>query len=161
MAYEPENTPVTFLSIMRSRSVRSFTALMYSSTAAFCSGVVTSSTYLLSGASTMNVTPNTVSARVVNISSARSSRPSMLKRISAPSERPIQLRCVSLIDSDHSILSRPLRRRSAYADTRRHHCHISFCTTGYPPRTERPSLTSSLASTVPSLGHQFTIVLPR
>ena len=41
------------------------------------------------------------------------SRPSILKRISAPSERPIQLRCVSLMDSDQSMRFRPSRSLSA------------------------------------------------
>ena len=52
---------------MRSLSVRPFTYLIYSSTAAFCSAVVTFSTNSLSGASTMKVTPNIVSARVVKM----------------------------------------------------------------------------------------------
>ncbi len=109
----------------------------------------------------MNVTPKMVSGRVVKISNASSGLPWISKRISAPSERPIQFLCVSLSDSDQSIRSSPSRRRCAYALTRRHHCHIFFCSTGYPPRTDRPSLTSSLASTVPSFGHQFTTALAR
>ena len=78
--------------------------------------------------------------------------------ISAPSLLPIQLRCVSLSESVQSILSRPSSNLCAYADTLKHHCFIFFCTTGKPPRSETPSTTSSLASTVPSAGHQLTIV---
>ena len=61
-----------------------------------CSGVVSASTSGCSGASTMNVAPNSVSGRVVNTvigpASATRSAPS------APSLRPIQLRCIVLID---------------------------------------------------------------
>ena len=108
----------------------------------------------------MKVTPKMVSARVVKISRLKSC-PATGKRISAPSDLPIQLRWVSLSESLHSSLSSPSSRRCAYADTLRHHCFITFCSTGKPPRTLTPSLTSSLASTVPSPGHQFTIDSPR
>ena len=157
MAYEPVNTPVTLRSIIRSRSVRFFVRSRYASTASFCSAVVSCATSSLSGASTMNVTPKIVSARVVNIVNCTSL--SFTRNcISVPSLRPIQLRCVSLSDSVQSIFSSPSSRRCEYADTLRHHCFIFFCTTGCPPRSETPSTTSSLASTVPSAGHQFTIV---
>ena len=105
----------------------------------------------------MNVTPKIVSARVVNIVNSMSLS-FTLNCISVPSLRPIQLRCVSLMDSLHSIFSRPSSRRCEYADTRRHHCFIFFCTTGCPPRSDTPSTTSSFARTVPSAGHQFTMV---
>ncbi len=36
------------------------------------------------------------------------------------------------------------------------HCRSGIRTTGWPPRSDLPSTTSSLASTVPSAGHQFT-----
>ena len=41
------------------------------------------------------------------------------------------------------------------------HCRICFCTTGWLPRSERPSTTSSFASTVPRASHQFTVLAPR
>ena len=157
MAYEPVNTPVTLRSIMRSRSVRFFVRSIYSLTALRCASVVSIGTSSLSGASTMNVTPNMVSARVVNIVNF-TSLSFTLNCISVPSLRPIQLRCVSFSDSVQSIFSRPSSILCAYADTRRHHCFIFFCTTGNPPRSDTPSTTSSLASTVPNSGHQFTIV---
>ena len=66
----------------------------------------------LSGASTMNVTPKMVSARVVKMVND-SSVPAILNCISVPSERPIQLRCVSLIESLHSTVLRPSSKRWA------------------------------------------------
>ena len=129
MAYEPVNTPVTLRSIIRSRSVRFFVRSIYASTSSFCASVVSCATNSLSGASTINVTPNIVSARVVKIVNSMSLS-FMRNCISVPSLRPIQLRCVSFIESLQSILSSPSSRRCAYADTRRHHCFIFFCTTG-------------------------------
>ena len=125
MAYEPEKTPVTLRSLIRSSSVRFFTYARYSSTSAFCPSVVSFCTSSLSGARTMNVTPNMVSARVVKMVKV-SSVPSMRNCISVPSDRPIQLRCVSLMESVHSTVSRPSRSRCEYALTRRHHCFIFF-----------------------------------
>ena len=138
VAYDPENTPVTFLvSVILSLSVFFFAMARYSSTAAFCSGTVSFSTHSLSGASTMKVTPNTVSARVVNIVMSYSSEPlDTLNTISAPWLFPIQLRCISLRESVQSRSSRSSRRRPAYADTLSCHCVIFFCSTGCPPRTE-------------------------
>src|SRR5699024_9917960 len=48
------------------------------------------------------------------------------------------------------------KRRSAYLVIFNIHCFIGFLTTGCPPRSLLPSITSSLARTVPSAGHQFT-----
>ncbi len=58
----------------------------------------------------MNVAPKSVSGRVVKTVigpavEAKSTR--------APSERPIQLRCIVLIESGHSIVSRSSMSRSA------------------------------------------------
>ena len=36
------------------------------------------------------------------------------------------------------------------------HCVIFLRTTGYPPRSDNPLITSSLAKTVPKSAHQFT-----
>lgn len=60
----------------------------------------------------MNVTPKIVSARVVKIVKCRSLS-ATLNSISVPSERPIQLRCVSLMDSVQSMVSSPSSNRCA------------------------------------------------
>ena len=49
----------------------------------------------------------------------------------------------------------------AYAVMRIIHWRMVFLTTGWPPRSDKPSLTSSLASTVPKAGHQFTSLSAR
>src|SRR5690606_786614 len=38
------------------------------------------------------------------------------------------------------------------------HCIIFFCSTGNPPRSDKPLITSSFANTVPNAGHQFTVL---
>ena len=109
-----------------------------------------------SGASTMYVAPKSVSGRVVNTVTT-SSLPSSSKSTDAPVDRPIQFRCISLIDSLQSSRSRSASRRSAYAVMRSIHCFSGRRYTGWLPRSLRPSaVTSSLASTVPSAGHQLT-----
>ena len=98
--------------------------------------------------------PNTVSGRVVNTRIGPASVP---KSMCAPVERPIQLRCISLIGSGQSRPSRSSSNRSPYAVIRIIHCFRLRLNTGKLPRSERPSaVTSSLASTVPSPGHQLT-----
>lgn len=83
--------------------------------------------------------------------------PSIGKSTRAPSERPIQLRCCSLIASGQSSASRSSSSRSAYAVMRMFHWRSLALKTGKFPRSERPSaVTSSLASTVPSPGDQLT-----
>ena len=67
----------------------------------FSARVASCSTSSCSGASTKKVAPNSVSGRVVNTGTSSSSS-STLKTISAPSERPIQLRWRDLIDSGQS-----------------------------------------------------------
>ena len=106
-AQEPVATPLTRrVSAMRSRSERFRASAMYRSTASRFSGVVSSPTHSCSGAMTMNVTPKIVSGRVVKISSLRS-EPWMSKKTCAPTERPIQLRWISLSESLHSNPSSP------------------------------------------------------
>ena len=98
--------------------------------------------------------PNRVSGRVVNTS--MTSGPAA-NRMVAPSDRPIQLRWIVLMASDQSSSSRSSSNRSAYAVMRIIHCFKGRRKTGWLPRSLRPSLvTSSLASTVPRAGHQFT-----
>ena len=60
----------------------------------------------------MKVTPKIVSGRVVKISSLRS-KPRTSKKTCAPSERPIQLRWISLSDSLHWSVSSPSSIRCA------------------------------------------------
>ena len=103
----------------------------------------------------MYVAPNSVSGRVVK-TAISTSESSTRKSTSAPSERPIQLRCISLSESLQSMPSRSSSKRCAYSVIRNIHCCIGRRTTGKPPTSLTPSLTSSLASTVPSSGHQFT-----
>ncbi len=102
----------------------------------------------------MYVAPNSVSGRVVktSIGSTSVGNPTV-----APVDRPIQLRCISLIDSGQSIPSRSAISRSAYAVMRSIHWRSGRRNTGKFPRSDRPSaVTSSLDSTVPSPGHQLT-----
>ena len=73
------------------------------------------------------------------------------KTISAPSERPSQFRCASVVLSDQSIFdlsSRLASSRSAYSVIRKNHCSRVRCSTTEPQRSQRPSITCSLASTV-------------
>src|SRR5450631_4037687 len=113
-----------------------------------------------SGASTMKVAPNRVSGRVVKTSIASVLDPSATgtrKDTLAPDERPIQLRCISLTGSGQSSRSRSSTSRSEYLVIRIIHWDRFLLNTGKLPRSERPSVvTSSLARTVPSPGHQFT-----
>ena len=78
-----------------------------------CSGqaaAVRASTIGCSGASTMNVAPNSVSGRVVNTSMGPAPE---VNEMVAPSDRPIQLRCMVLMESGQSRTSRSSIRRSA------------------------------------------------
>ncbi len=102
----------------------------------------------------MNDAPNSVSGRVVKtvIGPASDAKSTM-----APWLRPIQLRCIALIASVQSSRSRSSIRRSAYAVIRIIHWRMLRLNTGKLPRSDRPSaVTSSLATTVPSPGHQLT-----
>jgi hypothetical protein len=103
----------------------------YASTAARCSLVVMRATIGCSGATTMYVAPNSVSGRVVNTVSVASgpSTSASLKSASAPSERPIQWRCMSSTLADHSSSSRSVSSRSAYAVMRSIHWRIGRRTT--------------------------------
>ena len=112
-----------------------------------------------SGATTMNVAPNTVSGRVVKTSIPDASPDAVAtgKSIRAPLDRPIQLRCMILTFSGQSTRSRSSASRSAYAVMRIIHWRRLRRNTGKLPRSERPSLvTSSLDRTVPRPGLQLT-----
>ena len=107
------NTPVlSFARSVRSRSDFFCTSSLYASIAAFCSAVVILSTSGCSGERTAYVAPNNVSGRVVNTVND-SLCPSMSNVISAPSERPIQFRCMSFRLSGQSSSSKSSSRRSA------------------------------------------------
>ncbi|CAB4886622.1 unannotated protein [freshwater metagenome] len=115
---------------------------------------MSASTRGCSGATTRNEAPNNVSGRVVNTVIGPTGESNVTR---APDERPIQLRCIVLIESDHSSRLRSSMRRSAYAVMRIIHCLMLRLNTGKLPRSLRPSaVTSSFASTVPRPGHQFT-----
>src|SRR5829696_7181522 len=82
----------------------------------------------------------------------------ILKRTRAPSDRPIQFRCIVKTFSGHSPSSRmPCRRSSAYCVILKNHCSRSRVVTGVPQRQQPPSTTCSFASTVLQLGHQLTL----
>ena len=165
VAIAPVNTPVFARLSWRSRSVLEAAACRYvatasagllappcqpSGTSAGQTGGSSASTSGCSGASTMKVAPNTVSGRVVNTSIGPAD---VGNRILAPSLRPIQLRCMVLIDSGHVRASRSSSSRSAYAVIRSIHCRMVRRNTGKLPMSLRPSaVTSSLANTVPSPG---------
>ena len=112
-------------SAMRSMSVSAAARVRNSSTATRCSAVVSSSTSGCSGARTAYVMPKLVSGRVVNTRTVRSGRPSTGRSNSAPSDRPIQLRCMVLARSGHSRPSRASRSSSAYWVMRKNHCSRS------------------------------------
>ena len=98
-----------------------------------------------------------VSMRVVK-TSMRASLPVTGNVTRAPSDRPIQLRCITTTFSGHSVsVSRPASSSSAYAVIRKNHCSSSRGTTVVPQRQQAPSMTCSLASTVLSTGHQLTV----
>ena len=109
----------------------------------------------------MYVAPYSVSGRVVN---TRISRPAtgaaLWKTTSAPSLRPIQLRCMATVEAGQSSSSRSASRRSAYLVMRSSHWRRSLRTTGLPQRSHRPWLTSSLARPVLSTGHQLMGTTP-
>ena len=106
---------------------------------------------------TKNVAPYSVSGRVVNTVTG-SSRPSMTNLTSAPSLRPIQLRCISRIGSGQlpSSPAMSASSRSAYSVILKYHWVSRRRTTSAPHRSHRPAMTCSLASTVWSTGHQLT-----
>ena len=106
---------------------------------------------------TKNVAPKSVSGRVVNTATSRSSS-SMRKMISAPSLRPIQLRWIVFVRSGHSPPggSSYSRSSSAYAVVLKNHCVMFRSSMRAPQRSQCPSTTYSFAITVWSFGHQLT-----
>mmetsp|Transcript_16194 Transcript_16194/g.38514 ORF Transcript_16194/g.38514 Transcript_16194/m.38514 type:complete len:212 (-) Transcript_16194:376-1011(-) len=115
----------------------------------------------------MRVSGRVVKTLITSSASALAAAPSASaggvtpKSTYAPSERPIQFSCAVFVPSGQStpLASRSSARRSAYAVIFRTHWRSGIRTTGKLPRSERPSMISSLASTVPSSGHQLTSFL--
>ena len=157
------------LAVERSRSERPAAALTYARSAA---AVASSASPIsaaascaaasgCSGAMTAYVAPISVSGRVVNTSivcGALALAPSTSNVISAPSERPIHVFCIVMVPSGHSIpsVAKSAASCSAYSVMRRTHWRSGMRITGKPPRSDLPSMTSSLARTVPNSAHQFT-----
>ncbi len=108
----------------------------------------------------MNVAPKSVSGRVVNTVTS-SPPPSTGKRISAPSLRPIQLRCISMMFAGHRPSSSlcPESSSSAYFVMPMNHWSSSFWATGvWSWMKHVPSrFTCSLASTVWHSPHQLSV----
>ncbi len=153
VTYCPVKTPVLAVSAARSSVFFCAVARTYSST----SGVRIRSTSGCSGAITKNVAPYSVSGRVVKTGMSTSSS-SIRKRISAPSLRPIQLRWIVIVRSGHEPPSgrSKLSSSSAYSVILKNHCSRLRSSTRVPQRSQWPSITYSLATTVWSNGHQFT-----
>ena len=95
-----------------------------------------------------------MSARVVKTAMS-SPVSSTRKRISAPSERPIQLRWIAIVRAGHSAPGYS-SSSSAYAVVRMYHWVMFRSSTSAPQRSQWPSTTYSFAMTVWSLGHQLT-----
>ena len=143
VAWRPVKTPV-FLRCSRSSVGRAAAMRAYDSTASSSLNCCTSGD---SGAITKNVAPKSVSGRVVKTGMSMSSS-STRKRISAPSERPIQLVWIFFVRSGQSIVARSSSSASAYAVILKNHCAMFRASTTAPQRQQRPSTTCSFASTV-------------
>src|SRR5574344_1465850 len=157
MAITPFNlTPVfSLFNSVRSKSLFLAVSRRYFSTSdQFVILDFNSSTNALSGAKTINVIPYIVSIQVVNI--LNEPPPVILNSTSTPVDLPIQLRCISFVDSGQSTSFKPSNNLSAYLGISITHCFIFLLTTGYPPLSDLPSIISSLDTTVPNSSHQFT-----
>ena len=80
----------------------------------------------------------------------------MKKSTSAPVLRPIQLRCSVLMLVGPIDLLEIVFQPVGIGRDPQHPLPQRQRTTGWPPRSLMPPITSSLASTVPNAGHQFT-----
>src|SRR5438445_9561946 len=114
-AYEPVNAPVFSALAPDLRDTTSCFDVRsrYASTSACWLSVVSAPTCGCSGASTRYVAPKIVSGRVVNTTNGSASDPAIANESCAPSERPSQLRCALLVDSDQPIHSTLWSSRSA------------------------------------------------
>ena len=109
----------------------------------------------LFGATFFVLAPKSVSGRVVKTGTSSSSS-STLKVTSAPSERPIQFRCIVSTRSGQSSFAMSSSRRSEKSVILNIHCSRFRDSTSFPQRSQRPSITCSFASTVWSNGHHLT-----
>ena len=97
-----------------------------------------------------------MSGRVVKTGSS-SPEPWTVNVTRAPSERPIQLRCIVSTRSGHdSSVSISSSSASAYSVILKNHWVRLRDSTSAPQRSQRPSITCSFASTVWSFGHHLT-----
>ena len=128
----------------------------YASSSARTDSSASSAARGASAATTMKVAPCRVSGRVVNTVTWGPS--SIWKSTWAPSERPIQLRCIASTRSGQWPVSWSMSssRASAYSVMRKYHWFRVRLVTSVPQRSQRPSTTCSFASTVWSCGHQLT-----
>src|SRR5687767_15394882 len=96
-----------------------------------------------------------------SVSSDRRSEIRNPKSIYAPSERPIQSRCLLTTAGAQpdSISFNPSISSSAYAVVRRNHCSRLFLVTGLPQRQQRPPLACSFERVAWSCSHQLTCVV--
>src|SRR3989344_4750488 len=106
------------------------------------------------------VAPKSVSGRVVKtltlcVPSFCPGMPESGNSNFAPSERPIQFLCDSLIDSGQFNASKSERRRSAYSRIFKTHWRSGFFSTSEPHRSHLPPSRSSSASPVLHDGHQL------
>src|SRR5215831_15925778 len=90
----------------------------------------------------MNLAPNNVSWRVVKTSSSSSAfgvvAGSSAKRMSSPSERPIQLHCIRrTLSGQRSSRSSACSKSSENLVMAKYHCGISRCSTSAPERQPR------------------------
>ena len=107
------NTPdLSLFKSVRSKSDFEAIDFLKASIASFWSSETISDTKACSGDKTKYVTPYNVSARVVKTSTS-ASESFTLKFTEAPIERPIQLRCCSLMASGQSTSSKSSNKRSA------------------------------------------------
>ena len=112
-----------------------------------------------SAATARKLMPKSVSGRVVKTSTSGmpSTGCSSAKRTRAPSLRPIQFACIVRTRSGQR--SNPSSASSSSGAKRvmdRNHWLSDFFSTMAPERQPRPSITCSLARTVPSTGSQLT-----
>ena len=127
--------------------------------AAFASRAPAAAAKGCSAATARNDMPNSVSGRVVNTSTSEISTAASasLNRTFAPSLRPIQFDCISFTRSgQRSSPPSASSRSGANFVMLKNHWLSCFFSTNAPDRQPRPSITCSLASTVPSTGSQFT-----
>ena len=131
VAYVPKKTPLfVFCNSVRSKSDLFAASLTYFCTTSLFSSVVNWSNIGCSGATTKYVAPYKVSGLVVYTSKNEESSSETGNFNCAPSLLPIQLRCISLMDSGQSKSSKSSNNRSANFVIFSIHCFIGLRITG-------------------------------